>query len=612
MTAVIQDGQFDDAPELIDPRAGYSYIDSSDESDDLPEDQLFDVDEVIDETYEDDRVEDEDWEMAERDFTKQYNRLRQHVAVRSGNAQGMSSALNQSTSVAALPAINHPRSGTTITSTSRPAAKDKTTDQLAVLSKYNSRLSKIDVPYVLGVGINRKGPSASANLKDKSDRATNEQVLDPRTRLILFKMIGRELIHEVNGCVSTGKEANVYHALTPDSTHLALKIYKTSILVFKDRDKYVTGEYRFRRGYSRKNPRKMVRLWAEKEMRNLKRLVSAGIRCPDPVEVRENILVMTFLGDKEGWASPRLKYAQLSVAESNDLYMELILAIRKMFHQCKLVHADLSEYNILFHEGHLWIIDVSQSVEHDHPSAFDFLRKDISNVEDFFSRLGVKCLGLRRVFEFVIKEILSLSSEASSDEDILRKWIENASTEENAASEHLESLIAHEDSVFKESYIPRTLNELYDPERDVAAIKRGEGAKLIYADTIDLVDPSSKTDKGERQGKSHVSTLTSRSPTTVRFDVDPAGGAVRVSETPENSSGSGSDLDSDEEADGGDNDAGSAGVCSERKPRGHRHEDREAKKERKKAVKAEAKEKRQNKMPKSEKKRMMKKSARGG
>jgi RIO kinase 1 len=97
------------------------------------------------------------------------------------------------------------------------------------------------------------------------------------------------------------KQANVYHALTPESAHLALKIYKTSILVFKDRDRYVTGEYRFRRGYSRRNPRKMVRLWAEKEMRNLKRLQTAGIPCPDPLEVRENVLVMKFLGDKEGW-----------------------------------------------------------------------------------------------------------------------------------------------------------------------------------------------------------------------------------------------------------------------------------------------------------------------
>lgn len=46
----------------------------------------------------------------------------------------------------------------------------------------------------------------------------------------------------------------------------------------------------------------------------------------------------------------------------------------------------------------------------------------------------------------------------------------------------------------------------------------------------------------------------------------------------------------------------------ERKPRGHRHEDKESKKERKKLVKAEAKEKRKQKMPKAEKKRIMKKT----
>ena len=95
-------------------------------------------------------------------------------------------------------------------------------------------------------------------------------------------------------------QANVYHALTPSKAHLAIKIYKTSILVFKDRDRYVTGEHRFRRGYS-KNPRKMVKLWAEKEMRNLRRLNAVGIRSPEPVEVRENVLVMSLIGNSEGW-----------------------------------------------------------------------------------------------------------------------------------------------------------------------------------------------------------------------------------------------------------------------------------------------------------------------
>ena len=44
---------------------------------------------------------------------------------------------------------------------------------------------------------------------DKSDRATVEQVLDPRTRIILFKMINRNVIYEINGCISTGKEVSV-------------------------------------------------------------------------------------------------------------------------------------------------------------------------------------------------------------------------------------------------------------------------------------------------------------------------------------------------------------------------------------------------------------------
>lgn len=45
----------------------------------------------------------------------------------------------------------------------------------------------------------------------------------------------------------------------PLPAHIALKIYKTSILIFKDRDRYVTGEHRFRNGYGKGNPRKMVR-----------------------------------------------------------------------------------------------------------------------------------------------------------------------------------------------------------------------------------------------------------------------------------------------------------------------------------------------------------------
>ena len=70
--------------------------------------------------------------------------------------------------------------------------------------------------------------------------------------------------------------------------------------------RYVQGDFRFRSGYCKSNPRKMVKLWAEKEFRNLSRLKAAGIRCPQPVHLRMHVLVMEFVGS-HGVAAPRLK-----------------------------------------------------------------------------------------------------------------------------------------------------------------------------------------------------------------------------------------------------------------------------------------------------------------
>ncbi len=64
-----------------------------------------------------------------------------------------------------------------------------------------------------------------------------------------------------------------------------------------------------------------------------------------------------------------------------------------------------------------------RALEHDHPAAFDFLRNDIKNVEDFFGRLGVVTLGLRRCFDFVIKEKLT-EEEGVSDEDALKRLVQ--------------------------------------------------------------------------------------------------------------------------------------------------------------------------------------------
>jgi len=250
-----------------------------------------------------------------------------------------------------------------------------------------------------------------------------------------------------------------------------------------------------------------------------------------------------------------------------------------MYHECKLVHADLSEYNILYHDSHLYIIDVSQSVEHDHPHAFDFLRNDVKNIEGYFGRRGVTTLGLRRCFEFVTRERLGAGGETDlSDSEVLNNWLEVSPPDVPPATVggagHVDGAPAveldaqQEDSVFFKSYIPRTLNEVYDPERDLEAVKKG--GKTIYSGTIGvvnhkpeattlLVDEEKDTIEKEKP-KVHFSTGVELEDETHGTDVS----------DDEEGDGEGED-DQDEEGEG-------EGEPREKKPRGHRYEDKEAKK----------------------------------
>ncbi|KAG8623041.1 hypothetical protein KVT40_008017 [Elsinoe batatas] len=478
------------------------------------------------------------------------------------------------------------RSGPTVPGSKnvdRPAVnmKARIDDQIQSLAKHASKMRLSDV---------ENGSAVKSGDKDRSDRATSEQVLDPRTRMILLQLLNRNIVSEINGVLSTGKEANVYHAVTTPqddvdgpSLHRAIKIYKTSILVFKDRDKYVSGEFRFRKGYNKGSNRAMVKVWAEKEYRNLRRLHEAGIPCPEPVFLKNHVLVMSFIGDKKGWPAPRLRDAAFTGSGGDhtqimrDLYIQLLSYIRKMYQVCKLVHADLSEYNLLYHEGRLWMIDVSQSVEHDHPRSLEFLRMDIKNLSDYFSRQGVDILSERTIFSFVT--LAEGGVEESDVRSAIEKLYEGRANVKLDKDEEVQ-----DDEVFRQQYIPQNLDQVYDIERDADRIGKGEGDDLVYralladkvADTPDpnaaeLVDKKVSSDTVDETGDEEIS----------------------------GDDASGSDEDDEGWADG------------EGKPRGKRFQDKDAKKEHKKAVKEEKRERRKTKMPKHVKKKLVGDSARG-
>jgi len=41
----------------------------------------------------------------------------------------------------------------------------------------------------------------------------------------------------------------------------------------------------------------MIKLWAEKEIRNLRRINQSSIPSPEPVFIKSNVLMMKFIGE---------------------------------------------------------------------------------------------------------------------------------------------------------------------------------------------------------------------------------------------------------------------------------------------------------------------------
>ncbi|CAF3942608.1 unnamed protein product, partial [Rotaria sordida] len=162
-------------------------------------------------------------------------------------------------------------------------------------------------------------------------------------------------------------------------------IFKTTLNEFHTREKYLREDYRFKNRYKSLNPRKIVKLWAEKEMFNLQRLQRSGIPCPTPVLLKKHVLFLSFIG-KDGVPAERLRDAILSSEELANAYQQCLNLLKRLYHECKLIHADFSEYNLLWFDNIVHVIDVAQSVEPYHLNAYTYLLRDCTNLSTFFSR----------------------------------------------------------------------------------------------------------------------------------------------------------------------------------------------------------------------------------
>lgn len=235
---------------------------------------------------------------------------------------------------------------------------------------------------------------ARMRIKRSEDRQVMESVFDTKTLLTLYQMFNKGILDVVNGVVSTGKEANVYWGIQPDGKDVAIKIYRIATFNFKRITLYLEGDPRFKR--IPKSRTGLITAWASKEFKNLQRAQEAKVRVPRPFHVQRNILVMEFIG-KDGLPAPTMQ--QQAPKKPKRVRKELLKHISRLYHKAQLVHADLSEYNIMLLKKKPIIIDISQAVVRDHPHSETFFERDVQNVLAYFDQFDIPYLELEATLD---------------------------------------------------------------------------------------------------------------------------------------------------------------------------------------------------------------------
>jgi RIO kinase 1 len=231
--------------------------------------------------------------------------------------------------------------------------------------------------------------------KRSEDYQVIEEVFDKSTLKIIYDFMNKGVIEEIHGVVNAGKEARVYWGKDKEGNELAIKIFLTSSAEFKKGMlPYIEGDPRF--SHIRKDTRSLIYTWTQKEFKNLQRAQQAKVSVPKPLQIQKNVLVMEFIG-KEGIRAPIVKETVLKDPER--MFKLILTNLKRLYNDAGLVHADLSEYNIMIWEKKPVIFDFAQSVLVNHPMSDRFLRRDLENLHRYFKREVPNILPLDQMYE---------------------------------------------------------------------------------------------------------------------------------------------------------------------------------------------------------------------
>lgn len=174
--------------------------------------------------------------------------------------------------------------------------------------------------------------------------------------------------------IGVGKEADVYDALNPEGVRIAVKFQRLGRISFR--------QTRRKRGYIKEHASWLFqsRLAAEKEFQALKLVYQHGVAVPEPLSQNRHAVAMGMIEGAE-----LAKWREIPKPEK--VLKEVMRNVKKAYLKAGVIHADLSEYNIILKpDMHILIIDWPQYVMVDHPNAQQLLLRDVRNVLNFFSR----------------------------------------------------------------------------------------------------------------------------------------------------------------------------------------------------------------------------------
>jgi len=197
--------------------------------------------------------------------------------------------------------------------------------------------------------------------------------------LALKSLIERNIVSALGPKLGVGKESDVYEALTPTGLMVTVKIHKVGRVSFRHTRRWRTYTV------DKPNVSWLIesKIAAEREYTALNLAYNAKVHVPKPIARDRHIVVTEYI---DGVLLAKYKDA----VDPESLLYTILDDIRKTYLEAKIVHGDLSEYNILVKlvgevEEPL-IIDWPQYVDVTHPSAENLLKRDVEYIVKYFYR----------------------------------------------------------------------------------------------------------------------------------------------------------------------------------------------------------------------------------